>query len=96
MQSTLVNCLYEVVKWPVLRVLFTSQHCDVLLYGNTLLPLCQSTPQELTIFRDEPNEYVLRSEDLSCAPLRRAILDLVESVADALSFGGKSEMLRMV
>lgn len=50
----------------------------------------------MALFRDDPIEYVHRSEDLTCAPLRRAILDLAENVAASMSFNNKSEMLRMV
>lgn len=42
MQSNLVNCLYSVVKKVHLRQLFTNEHCEVFLYQNCLLPLCQS------------------------------------------------------
>lgn len=94
--STLLYCLYEVVKKEYLRVLFTSRHCEVLLYENCLLPLCQSSPAELALFKDDPVEYVNREEDLTCEPLRRSVLDLVSIVADVLSFNGKSEMIRLV
>jgi hypothetical protein len=66
-----------VVKQTALRPLFSSQHCEVLFYGNCLLPLCQASPQEATLFRDDPVEFVHRGEDLTCSPLRRAVLDLV-------------------
>jgi hypothetical protein len=95
MQSTLVNCLYEVVKQALLRPLFSNQHCEVLFYSHCL-PQCQATQQEIALFRDDPLEYVHRCEDLTCAPLRRAILDLAENVAASVSFNNKSEMLRMV
>lgn len=64
--STLIYCLYEVVKKDYLRVLFTSRHCEVLLYENCLLPLCQSSSNELALFKDDPVEYVNREEDLTC------------------------------
>jgi hypothetical protein len=54
LQSTLVNCLYEVVKQSTLRPLFTKQHCEVLLYSHCL-PLCQSNQQELALFRNDPS-----------------------------------------
>lgn len=94
--STLVYCLYEVVKKDYLRVLFTSRHCEVLLYEHCLLPLCQSSSHELALFKDDPVEYVNRAEDLTCEPLRRSVLDLISIIADVLSFGGKSEMIRLV
>jgi hypothetical protein len=70
-----------VVKKPHLRELFTNQHCEVLLYGNCLLPLCQSSNTELSLFKEDPIEYVHRGEDLTCEPLRRSILDLIEIIA---------------
>ena len=87
--TNLVNCLYQTVKQPLLRPLFTNTHCEVLLYGNCLLPLCQSSEQQLALFRDDPVEFVHRAEDLTCESLRRAVLDLIEMAASCLTFDGK-------
>lgn len=94
--SSLVCCLHEAVQKNDLRPLFTQEHSQGLFYGNCLLPMCQSTPDEMLLFKNDPIEYVRRQEDLSCYLVRRAVLDLVEVSASVLYFGDKSEMMRLV
>ena len=58
--SSLVNCLFETVDKASLRPLFTQEHSQGLFYGNCLLPMCQSTTDEMMLFKNEPIEYVRR------------------------------------
>ena len=94
--AALINCLHEVVKKEGLRQLITSEHIEQLFYQGILLPLCESSKDELSMFQQDEIEYVRRQEDLSCFLLRRAILDLISAATNHLVFNGKSELMRMV
>jgi hypothetical protein len=60
------------------------------------LPLCESSRDELNLFAGDEVEYVRRQDDLTCYPIRRAVLDLIEMSVNFLSFNGKAELMRMV
>ena len=56
----------------------TSEQIENLFYNGSLLPLCESSEQELNIFQKDETEYVRRQEDLSCYSLRKAVLELLQ------------------
>lgn len=58
--ATLVNCLHEVVKQDRLRELVGEQDWGQLVYGGVLLPLCQPSAEERSLFINDPIEYVRR------------------------------------
>lgn len=74
----------------------TSEHIENLFYRGTLLPLCESTKDELHMFQNDGIEYVRRQEDLSCFVVRKAVMGLIETASNSLVFNGKSELMRMV